>query len=234
LIILSINTSTKQFSLAVMHDEIVVGEYLLSTGSSHFRELMPALDDLLSRTTLTAQQLEGIAVALGPGSFTGIRAGMSVAKGLCQGLDIPIVGIPTLSALASQMPYVREDICPLVTSRRGELFAALFRWDMTHRLTRVTEDTCIETTNLGSLIHGRTIFIGNDFPAQGPLITQQIGEKGLLAPATLWGLRASSVGALGLKRFKRGDSDSLSELAPIYLRGADIRVPTSSDKVIAR
>jgi tRNA threonylcarbamoyladenosine biosynthesis protein TsaB len=234
LIILSINTSTKQFSLAVMHDEIVVGEYLLSTGFGHFRELMPSLDDLLSRTTLAARQLEGIAVALGPGSFTGIRAGMSVAKGLCQSLDVPIVGVPTLSALASQMPYVREDICPLVTSRKGELFVGLFRWDVTHCLTRVKEDTCIETTNLGSLIRRRTIFIGNDFPAQGPVVTQQIGEKGLLAPANLWGLRASCVGALGLKRLKKGDSDSLSELAPIYLRGADIRVPKSSDKIIAR
>jgi tRNA threonylcarbamoyladenosine biosynthesis protein TsaB len=233
LIILSINTSTKQFSLAVMHDEIVVGEYLLSTGFGHFRELMPSLDDLLSRTTLAARQLEGIAVALGPGSFTGIRAGMSVAKGLCQGLDIPIAGIPTLSALASQMPFVKEDICALVTSRRGELFAALFRWDITHRLTRITEDTCIKMADIVSLIRGRTIFIGNDFPAQGPLITQQIGDKGLLAPAHLWGLRASSVGALGLKRLKRGDLDSLSELAPIYLRGADIRMPKSPNKVIA-
>jgi hypothetical protein len=81
-------------------------------------------------------------------------------------------------------------------------------------------------SGLRSIVKNKTIFIGNDLATQGPTLKQQLGKKTLLAPAHLWNLKASSVGALGLKKLKRGDSDNLGELAPIYLRGADIRLPT--------
>ena len=222
--ILSLNTSTKQYSLALLQDETGLGEYLLSSGSSHFRDLMPCIDDLLEKTSLTPGQLEGVTVAIGPGSFTGIRVGLAVAKGLSQGLGIPLIGVPTLAALASQIPYAREDICSVVTSRKGELFAALFRRDPDNQLIRIKQDTSLKVADLPILIKRKTIIIGNDFTAQSPIIQQYVGEKGLLAPQNLWNLRASSIGALGLRRLLEGSSDSVSELVPIYLRGADIRV----------
>jgi tRNA threonylcarbamoyladenosine biosynthesis protein TsaB len=223
LIILSLNTSTKQYSLAVLRNETVLGEYLLSSGSSHFRDLMPCLHDLLEKTTLTPGQLEGVTVAIGPGSFTGVRVGLTIAKGISQGLGIPIVGVPTLLALASQIPYAKEDICPLVTSRKGEVFAALFRRDPDNHLTRIEEDASLKVVDLPVLIKRKTIIIGNDFTAQGPLVKQYAGINALLAPPNLWNLRASSIGALALQRLEKGNSDSVSELVPIYLRGADIR-----------
>lgn len=222
--ILSLNTSTKQYSLALLQNETVLGEYLLSSGSSHFRDLMPCIDDLLKKTSLTPEQLEGVTVAIGPGSFTGIRVGLAVAKGLSQGLGIPLIGVPTLAGLASQIPYAREDICPVVTSRKGEVFAALFRRDPDNQLTRIEEDASLEVADLPILIKRKTIIIGNDFTAQSHIIQQYVGKKALLAPQILWNLRASSIGALGLQRLLEGSSDSVSELVPIYLRGADIRV----------
>ena len=223
MIILSLNTSTKQYSLALLQNETVLGEYLLSSGSSHFRDLMPCIDDLLEKTSLTPEQLEGVTVAIGPGSFTGIRVGLAVAKGLSHGLGIPLIGVPTLAGLASQIPYAREDICPLVTSRKGEVFAALFRRDPDNQLTRIEQDASLKAADLPILIKRKTIIIGNDFTAQGPVIRQYVGKKALLAPQNLWNLRASSIGALGLQRLLEGSSDSISELVPIYLRGADIR-----------
>jgi tRNA threonylcarbamoyladenosine biosynthesis protein TsaB len=222
-IILSLNTSTRQYGLALLHNETVLGEYLLSSGSSHFRDLMPCLDDLLKKTNLTPRQLEGIAVAKGPGNFTGIRVGMAVAKGLSQGIGIPIIGVSTLSALASQIPYAKEDICPLVTSRKGELFVALFRRDRDNHLIRIEEDGSIKAADIRTLITRKTIVIGNDFAAQGPLVTRYAGKQALLAPPHLWNLKASSIGALALQRLEQEDSDSVSELVPVYLRGADIR-----------
>jgi len=222
---LSINTSTNQYSLAVMKDEILSGEYILPSGPSRFSNLMPAIDDLFIRVGSVPQELDGMIIALGPGSFTGIRIGLAVVKGLAQCLSIPIIGVPTLLAMASQLPYLQEDICPLVTSRKGEIFTALFRWSSDGHISRLKQDTCLCIEDLGSIINNKTIFIGNDLPNQGPILRQQLGKKGLLAPANLWNLKASSVGILGLKRLKEGDSDSLSELTPIYLRGADIRLP---------
>jgi tRNA threonylcarbamoyladenosine biosynthesis protein TsaB len=206
-----------------MEQETVLGEYLLLSGSSHFRGLMPSFEDLLKRTDLTPFELEGIAVAIGPGSFTGIRVGLAFAKGLAQGLGIPIIGVSTLSALASQIPYAREDICPVVSSRKGEVFAALFKRDRHNHLTRIEEDASLPVENLSMIIKRETIVIGNDFTVQGPLVKKSLGKNALLAPPSLWNLRASSIGALGEESLKQGESDSVSELVPIYLRDADIR-----------
>lgn len=207
-----------------MKDEALLGEYILPSGSSRFSNLMPSIDDLLSKVDLKPQKLDGLIVALGPGSFTGIRIGLAVAKGLSQCLDIPIIGVPTLMAMANQLPYLDQDICPLVTSRKGEVFTALFRWTSYNHLLRLKEDTCIRINDLGSITENNTIFIGNDFPNQGPILKQkQAGKK--LAPAYLWNLKASSVGTLGLERLKKGGSDSLGELVPTYIREPDIRLP---------
>lgn len=227
MIILSLNTSTKQYSLAVMEQETVLGEYLLLSGSSHFRDLMPCFEDLLKKTNLTHGQLEGIAVAIGPGSFTGIRVGLALAKGLSQGLGIPIIGVSTLEALASQILYAREDICPVMSSRKGEVFAALFMRDRHNHLMRIEEDAGLPVEKLPRLIKKKTIVIGNDFTVQGPLVKQYLGKNALLAPPHFWNLRASSIGALGEERLKRGDSDSVSDLVPVYLRDADIRAAKS-------
>jgi len=222
--LLSINTSTKQYSVAVMKDEIVSGEYILPSSPSHFSNLMPSIDDLLVKVGLVPQNIDGLIVALGPGSFTGIRIGLSVAKGFSECLNIPITGIHTLAAMASQLPYLNEDICPLVTSRKGEVFTAIFKWSDHGYLLRCKQDTCLKINDLSSIIENKTIFIGNDFSNQGPILKQQFREN-QIAPANLWNLKASSLGILGLKKLQKNGSDNLDELVPIYLRDADIRLP---------
>ena len=214
-----------QYSIAVMEDEILLGEYILPSGPHYFNNLMPSIDDLLVKVGLTPQKLNGLIVALGPGSFTGIRIGLAVVKGLAQCLDIPIVGVPTLEAMANQLPYLREDICPLVTSRKGEVFTAIFRWDDNGSLVRCKKDICLKINELSSIIEKKTVFIGNDFNSQGPIVQKQCNEKGILAPTNLWNCKASSLGILGLRKLNKSDSENLEELFPIYLRGADIRPP---------
>ena len=138
-----------------MKDGILLGEYILPSGPSHFSNLMPAIDDLFIKVGSVPQELDGVIVALGPGSFTGIRVGMAVVKGLSQCLDIPIIGVPTLLAMSSQLPYLKEDICPLVASRKGEVFTALFRWSSNGNLSRIKKDTSMRISELGSGIGAR-------------------------------------------------------------------------------
>lgn len=206
-----------------MKDEIVSGEYILPSSPSHFSNLMPSIDDLLVKVGLVPQNIDALIVALGPGSFTGIRIGLSVAKGFSESLNIPISGIHTLVAMASQLSYLHEDICPLITSRKGEVFTAIFKWSANGSIVRCKDDTCLKVNNLSSIIENKTIFIGNDFGNQGPIVQKQFGENHLLAPANLWNLKASSLGILGLKKLQKSGSDNVNELTPIYLRGADIR-----------
>jgi tRNA threonylcarbamoyladenosine biosynthesis protein TsaB len=206
-----------------MADEFLLAEYTLPAGSSRYSGIMPSLDDLLTKAGLMPQELGGLTVALGPGSFTGIRIGLSIIKALSESLDIPVVGVPTLEAMANQLSCVDEDICPLVASRKGEVFTALFRWSKRGELLK--KDICIKIAEIATMLEAKTVFIGNNLAQQGPVLKRLLGANTLLAASNLWTLRASSVGMVGLRRLRKGEFDNSSELVPLYLRGADIRPP---------
>ena len=222
--ILAINTSTLQFSMALMaEDETVIGEFSVSKGKGHFGGLMPALDSLLTTTRSDIHDLKAVVVAIGPGSFTGLRVGLSTAKGLCHALEVPIIGISSLKALASQIPNSHPPITPIIDSRKEEFFTAQFVWNDGHGLIRSMEDTCLKFGNFPSAFKEKTLFIGNNFNHQAPLIEEILGHRALLAPAHFWIPRASAVGHLGLKRFHVSDFDNVQDLIPLYLRPPDIR-----------
>lgn len=222
--ILSLNTSTVQYSMALMEENgVVTAEYFMTPGSKSFKGFMPALNDLLTRSLRPAGHIESIIVAIGPGSFTGLRVGLSTAKGFCQGMHIPIIGVSSLEAMANQLPHTRHPVCPIISSRKGVVFAALFRWSDEGKRIRFKEDSCLPMKDLPTFIDGNTLFLGNDFNGQKPEIVKLCGQKALIAPAPLWNLRASAVGALGLERFHQQDYDDLQDLVPSYLSHPDIR-----------
>lgn len=222
--ILAINTSSLQFALALMEtDGSVRAEHLSVKGKGHFGALMPSLNFLLKTSEINLTELEGLAVALGPGSFTGLRVGLSVAKGLCHALDIPVIGVPTLEALANQVFFHDFSINPMLDSRKGEFFAARFVRSGEQKLVRKMEDIYLKADELSSLSGEHSIFIGNNYAAQSALLRKTIGSQVLLAPPHLWKLDASAVGSLGLKRFLARDFDNPETLNPRYLRPPEIR-----------
>lgn len=221
--ILAINTSTPQFGLALMEDDgTVLAEYFMSKEKG-FGSLMPALHFLLSKLNADIHALKAIVVSTGPGSFTGLRVGLSSAKGLCHALKIPIIGIPSLEALASQIPYSDLPITPVLYSRKRELFTAQFIQKDGYDLTRRMDDMALKIDDLSSIFKKPSCFIGNDFINQSELLKEALGPIVHLAPPNFWNLRPSSVGALGLKRFGDNDVDIPQMLEPIYLRPPDIR-----------
>jgi len=222
--ILAINTSTTQFSLALIRGQgDILAEYLVSPGEKNFKSFMPAVYSLFDACGADIKGLRAVVVARGPGSFTGLRVGLSMAKGVAQALDIPIIGVSSLEAMANQLPFMKHPLCTLMSSRKGEVIFAIFRWDDEKGMTRVTEDQSLSFKDLAGFITGPTYFIGNNLTAQRPVIKELIGTDALIAPPHLWTLRASSVGALGLKRFMNKDFDDIIDLVPEYLRPPDIR-----------
>ena len=230
--ILAINTSTLQYGLAILEEEgTVLADYLMARGERHFGSLMPSLDFLLGHLKSDVRDLNAVIVAKGPGSFTGLRVGLSAAKGLSHGLHVPIIGISSLEALASQMPHTPIPITPLLDSRKGEAFTARFAWHKGEDLVRREEDICLKFDDLPSFLRESTLFIGNDFHAQSLVLRRLFGDEVLLAPPHYWNLKASAIGALGLRRYLAHDFDAPQDLSPLYLRPPDIRPSPSTSSI---
>src|SRR3989442_166155 len=127
--LLAVETSTLAGGAAVLDGELVVGEYALDVSRPHSERLMGAIDRLLTDAGWTVRDLEGLAVSVGPGSFTGLRIGLSTVKGLALALSIPIVAVPTLDAMAALLPFAALPVCPVLDARKREVYASLYRWD---------------------------------------------------------------------------------------------------------
>ncbi|MBW1852438.1 MAG: tRNA (adenosine(37)-N6)-threonylcarbamoyltransferase complex dimerization subunit type 1 TsaB [Deltaproteobacteria bacterium] len=202
--ILAINTSTPQFGLAFLdEDGTILAEYFMSKEKGRFGSLMPALDFLLSKLNADIHDQQAIVVATGPGSFTGLRVGLSTAKGLCHGLGVPLIGI-------------------ILHSRKEELYAAQFIRNDSLKLLRSMDDIAIKINDFPSIFDKPSIFIGNDFSRQGHVLTNMLGTRAHLAPPHCWNLKASAVGALGVERFHARSFDDPQTLEPVYLRPPDI------------
>jgi tRNA threonylcarbamoyladenosine biosynthesis protein TsaB len=224
-VILSLNTSTVQFSLALLErDGTLLAESVMGPGGKQFSDLMPTLDFLMKGARSSPAQLDAVIVAKGPGSFTGLRVGMSAAKGLCQVLGIPLIGVSSIKALASQLPWTDLEICAMVHSRKGEVFAGRFFW-ADGRLTMRSEEVCLRLEDLADFASPMGLFIGNDFPRQHHMIRAVLGPNVRLAPPSIWHLRASALAYAGLDRFHQNDFDDLGALTPVYLRPPDVRPP---------
>src|SRR5262245_4578017 len=129
--VLAVETSTLAGGAALLDGGLVVGEYTLDVSLTHSERLMGAVDRLLSDAGWTVRDLEGLAVSVGPGSFTGLRIGLSTVKGLALALTIPIAAVPTLDALATLLPFAALPVCPVLDARKREVYASLYRWNGT-------------------------------------------------------------------------------------------------------
>src|SRR3989338_5101174 len=127
--VLAVETSTLAGGVALLDDERVVGQYLLDVRVTHSERLMVAVDRLLADAAWAAEDLQGLAVGVGPGSFTGLRLGLSTVKGLALALAVPVAAVPTLDAMAAALPWASLPVCPVLDARKGEVYAALYRWD---------------------------------------------------------------------------------------------------------
>src|SRR5690242_19383342 len=127
--VLALETSTLAGGVALMDGERLVAEYVLDVGVTHSERLLAVIDRVLADARWAPRDLEGLAVSIGPGSFTGLRVGVSTVKGLAWALGLPIAAVPTLDAMAAAVPSSAWPVCPILTARRGEVYASLYRHD---------------------------------------------------------------------------------------------------------
>ena len=218
---LAIDTSTDTASLALVRDRHVLAELTWRCGQNHTRQLLPNLEYLLRQFELSPAEITAIIVARGPGSFNGLRVGISVAKGLAFSLGIPIIGISSLEAEAYQHAETGLPVCPIFNAGRGEIAAAIYQKRDGEWLQLADEDiTTVDV--LCSGITTKTVFCGEYLPNVAPQIKELLKEKAVIFSATTGLRRGGFLAELGLKRLEAGDGDEPATLQPVYLRRPSI------------
>ncbi len=221
---LAIDTSTDTASLALVQDDGVLAELTWRCGQNHTTQLLPHLSHLLNRTELSLQSVSGVIVARGPGSYNGLRVGISTAKGLAFSLGIPIVGISTLEAEAYQHAETGLPICPILNAGREEIATAIYQ-RKGNKWSQLTAEHITTVDALCSQITTKTIFCGEFVPSIAAQLEKQLEQKAVILPPAAGLRRASFLAELGLKRLKAGDYDNPTTLQPLYLRGPAITKP---------
>ena len=215
-LLLAIDTATRSAGLALYDGERVRAEVYWLSRDSHSTELMPALVRMLEQQGVQAKDLAAVAVAIGPGSFTGLRIGLSAAKGLAQANQIPILGIPTLDILQYQHAEQRRPIWAAIQAGRGRLCAARYerrrgRWRQRGQVLLTTLD------GLAGQIAGRCLVCGELSQREIAYLAGHTAADVVFATPSQATRRPACLAELAWQRFERGEQDDLATLSPIYL-----------------
>ena len=224
---LAIDTSTAIASLALSVKGEVQAELTWHAGRSHTTELMPNIVHLLHLAKVEIKDMEGLIVAKGPGSFTGVRVGVSTAKGLCFALGVPLVGISTLEVEAFAHAATSLPVCPILGAGRGEIAAALFQMQG-EKWARLSAEHITNVGDLCSEIKDRTIFCGEIPPEVAQSLKQRLGSKAIILQGGASLRRAGFLAELGWRRLEAKDFDDLATLQPLYLRKPAVTIKQGS------
>ncbi len=219
--ILAIDSSGLVASVAVVEDDRLLGEYTIDYKKTHSQTLLPMIDALSSMIELDLNTLDAIAVAAGPGSFTGLRIGSATAKGLGLALNIPLVGVPTVDALAYNLYGVTERICPLMDARRNQTYTGLYRFSSDHSFEVIHPACALPLEEIIEVIDGSgepVIFLGDGVPVFKEQIEKSCKAPYSFAPAGFNRQRAAAVADLAQIYIKEGKAQDAGDFRPNYLR----------------
>lgn len=218
--ILALDSSGIVASVAVIEDDILLAEYTVNYKKTHSQTLLPMLDEVVKMTELDLETIDAIAVAAGPGSFTGLRIGSATAKGLGLALKKPLIAVPTVDALAYNLYDVSGLICPIMDARRSQVYTGIYRFEE-HKLVAVKQQWASPMTELIEELNklGEPVtFLGDGVPVFRSMIEEKLQVSYSFAPAHVNKQRAAAVGTLGMIYYKEGRTETAMEHVPEYLR----------------
>ncbi len=218
--ILGLDSSGIVASVAIVEDDVLIAEYTVNYKKTHSQTLLPMLDEIAKMTELDLNSIDAIAVAAGPGSFTGLRIGSATAKGLGLALKKPLIAIPTVEGLAYNLYDISGLICPIMDARRKQVYTGIYRF--TDHQLKVVEDqmavpmeTVIEKLNQ----YGEAVtFLGDGVSVFHELIAEKMTVPYSFAPAHVNKQRAAAVATLGEIYYRQGKTETAMEHVPDYLR----------------
>jgi tRNA threonylcarbamoyladenosine biosynthesis protein TsaB len=218
--LLVLDSSGLVASVAVMEEDTLIGEYTINHKKTHSQTLLPMLDEVVKMTETNLEEIDAIAIAKGPGSFTGLRIGSATAKGLGLALQKPIVSVPTVDAIAYNLYQAQGYICPIMDARRNQVYTGIYCFE--DGKFKVVEEQCArsidETIEAINELGGAVIFLGDGVPVFKETILEKCTAAVSFAPAHLSRQRAGAVGSLAMEYYKQGKIESATEHGPEYLR----------------
>lgn len=220
MIVLGIETATFSGGVALVKDRETLGVCEENTSLTHSRRLLKSVDTLQRETGLSTNDIDGVAVSIGPGSFTGLRIGLSVAKSIAYTICCDIVGVSTLEALARRQADWEGMIAPVLDARRNEIFGALFKREGAE-CSQISEDVVCGIEAFLGAIKEPTMFCGTGVDRYRKEIIEMLGVNAHFAPPETNHPSAVPVACIGAERLAAGHKDILATLTPCYLRKSD-------------
>ena len=211
--VLAVETSTLAGGVALLEGDRLVAEYVLDVSVTHSERVLAVIDRVLADAGWAAATLGGLAVAVGPGSFTGLRVGISTVKGLAVGLGLPVAAVPTLDAMAAALPLAALPVCPVLRARQNEVYAAVYRW-VGEGFRRETDYLAVPPAEVAERLTEPTLLLGDGAEAvQSPHARRVSPPHRVPSPAC--------VAVLGRARLALGETVLPAALAPLYLRPSE-------------
>jgi tRNA threonylcarbamoyladenosine biosynthesis protein TsaB len=210
--------------VGLIHDDWIISDYLLNLSVTHSERLLDAIDLVLRKARCELADLDGFSISLGPGSFTGLRIGVSTVKGLAYVVQKPVVGVSTLDVLASQVSPTPYLICPIIDARKGEIYSAFYRYEEFNHLKRLSEYQAIRPEVLFGMIREPTIFLGDGVKTYGQDLRNSLKPFAVFSPAALHVPHGSAVARLGVELLVVGKILDLATFSPLYVRRSEAEI----------
>lgn len=217
MLILALDTSTDACTVSLVGEPGPAHEITIPVRTGHAGSLLPLIDELFSLSPIAKEDIDLIAVGIGPGSFTGIRIGIATAKGLALALDRPLAGVNTLDALARGALPSSLPMMPVIDARKSEIFCALYAPEG----SSLTKPLNIRPEELAGMVTSPTLFMGNAIPLYRETLSRTLGGNYVEAPEDLWYPRASVIGRMAAEQRALG---ALAPAQPLYVRASDAEI----------
>ena len=241
MIVFGIDTSTNQGSVAIAEDGKLLSESFLPLNSSYSKTLINSLDDLLKKCKIGINDIDGFAVSIGPGSFTGLRIGLSTCKGFNLATGKPIVPVGTLDAIVESFLSAPESLkstidnlqssilflCPILDAKKGEVYASIYKYEE-GKIKKVADDMAINPEKLCQKFNEPAIFFGEGIKTYGDFIKNKLNGFAYFYNNMPKNSVASSIALLGGKKLERGDIEDSTALKPRYIRRSEAEIKLDS------
>ncbi|MBI3592947.1 MAG: tRNA (adenosine(37)-N6)-threonylcarbamoyltransferase complex dimerization subunit type 1 TsaB, partial [Nitrospirae bacterium] len=221
--LLAIETSTMLGGVAILDDDTLIAESRINVKVTHSERVMAEIDHALACSGLKIDDIDVFAIAIGPGSFTGLRVGLSTIKGLAYATGKRVAAVPTLEAFAWNIPFTLKPVCPLLDARKKEVYAGIFKWS-DNGFSSIMDEQAIKLDTLMSAIKEPTVFLGEGAIIYRDSISKAAGDLALFASPQDMVPSPANVAYLAMRKARKGEFEDPVKLVPLYLRRSEAEI----------